>query len=176
MAYQGEGDYVPGPWCTFCKAAVKCRARAEAKLQLAKYEFAMPPLLTDAEIEDILSRLPGLTKWAGEIEAYAQDAAIHHGKVWHGFKLVESRTNRKYTDEDAVIRAANAAGYHDIFKKSLIPITEMEKLMGKKTFAEVIGGLVEKPKGRPTLVPVSDRRPAITTMDAAQEFTEITEV
>ena len=95
MAYQGEGDYVPGPWCTFCKAAVKCRARAEAKLQLAKYEFAMPPLLTDAEIEDILSRLPGLTEWAGEIEAYAQDAAIHHGKVWHGFKLVESRTNRK---------------------------------------------------------------------------------
>lgn len=72
MAYQGEGDYVPGPWCTFCKAAVKCRARAEAKLQLAKYEFAMPPLLTDAEIEDILSRLPGLTKWAGEIEAYAR--------------------------------------------------------------------------------------------------------
>ena len=77
MAYQGEGDYVPGPWCTFCKAAVKCRARAEAKLQLAKYEFAMPPLLTDAEIEDILSRLPGLTKWAGEIEAYAQDADVY---------------------------------------------------------------------------------------------------
>ncbi len=100
---------------------------------------------------DILSRLPGLTKWAGEIEAYAQDAAIHHGKVWNGFKLVESRTNRKYTDEEAVIRAANAAGYHDIFKKSLIPITEMEKLMGKKTFAEVLGSLVEKPKGRPTL-------------------------
>ena len=176
MAYQGEGDYVPGPWCTFCKAVVKCRARAEAKLQLAKYEFTMPPLLTDAEIEDILSRLPGLTKWAGEIEAYAQDAAIHHGKVWHGFKLVESRTNRKYTDEEAVIRAANAAGYHDIFKKSLIPITEIEKLMGKKTFAEVLGGLVEKPKGRPTLVPVSDKRPAITAMDATQEFTEITEV
>ena len=96
--------------------------------------------------------------------------------MWHGFKLVESRTNRKYTDEDAVIRAANAAGYHDIFKKSLIPITEMEKLMGKKTFVEVLGGLVEKPKGRPTLVPVSDKRPAITTMDATQEFTEITEV
>ena len=89
---------------------------------------------------------------------------------------MESRTNRKYTDEDAVIRAANAAGYHDIFKKSLIPITEMEKLMGKKTFVEVLGGLVEKPKGRPTLVPVSDKRPAITTMDATQEFTEITEV
>ena len=89
---------------------------------------------------------------------------------------MESRTNRKYTDEDAVVAAARAAGYTDIFKKSLIPITEMEKLMGKKAFAEILGSLVEKPKGRPTLVPVSDRRPAITAMDATQEFTEITEV
>ena len=85
---------------------------------------------------------------------------------------MESRTNRKYTDEDAVVDAARAAGYTDIFKKSLIPITEMEKLMGKKTFAEVLGGLVVKPKGKPTLVPASDRRPAITTMGAKQDFTD----
>lgn len=175
QAYKGEGDYIPGSWCTFCKAAVKCRARAEAKLQLAQYEFAMPPLLTDAEIEDILSRLDDLTKWANEIQAYAQDAAINHGKEWSGFKLVESRTNRKYTDEAAVAEAANAAGYHDIYKKSLISITEMERLMGKKTFADILGGLVEKPKGKPTLVPASDKRPAIYTTGANQEFTEITE-
>ena len=173
QAYKGEGDCVPGEWCTFCKAAVKCRARADAKLQLAKYEFALPPLLTDAEIEDILSRTDDLVKWANQIQAYAQDAAINHGKEWHGFKLVESRTNRKYTDEDAVAEAANAAGYHDIYKHSLISITEMERLMGKKTFAEVLGGLVEKPQGKPTLVPVSDKRPAITTTGAKQDFTEI---
>lgn len=175
LAFNGEGEYIPGSWCTFCKAAVKCRARAEAKLQLAQYEFSLPPLLSDAEIEDILLRLDDLTKWANEIQAYAQDAAINHGKVWHGFKLVESRTNRKYTDEAAVAQAANEAGYHDIYKKSLIPITEMERLMGKKVFAEVLGGLVEKPKGRPTLVPASDKRPAITTTDAKQDFTEIME-
>ncbi len=175
LAFRGEGEYIPGSWCTFCKAAVKCRARAEAKLQLARYEFAMPPLLTDAEIEDILLKLDDLTKWANEIQAYAQDAAINHGKAWNGFKLVESTTKRKYTNEDAVIEAANAAGYTDIFKKSLIPITEMEKLMSKKTFNEVLGKLVEKPKGKPPLVPASDKRPAITTDDAANEFTEITE-
>lgn len=175
LAFNGEGEYIPGSWCTFCKAAVKCRARAEAKLQLARYEFALPPLLTDAEIEDILLRLDDLTKWANEIQAYAQDAAINHGKVWHGFKLVESRTNRKYTDEAAVAQAANAAGYHDIYKKSLITITEMERLMGKKTFAEVIGGLVEKPKGKPALVPASDKRPAIYNMGADQDFTEFKE-
>ena len=172
LAFKGEGDYCPGTWCQFCKAAVKCRARADAKLQLAKYEFAQPPLLSDAEIGDILGKLEDLTKWANELMAYAQDAAVNHGKQWPGYKLVESRTNRKYTDEDAVVAAARAAGYTDIFKKSLITITEMEKLMGKKTFAEVLGDLVIKPKGKPTLVPASDRRPAITTTGAKQDFTD----
>lgn len=172
LAYRGEGEYQPGVWCQFCKAAVKCRARAEAKLQLAKYEFAQPPLLTDAEIGDILGKLDDLTKWANEIIAYAQDAAVNHGREWPGYKLVESRTNRKYTDEDDVIEAAHSAGYTDIFKKSLISITEMEKLMGKKTFAEILGDLVIKPQGKPTLVPASDRRPAITNTGAKQDFSD----
>ena len=174
LAFKGEGEFNPGPWCTFCKAAVKCRARAEEKLALAQYEFTKPPLLTDEEIEDILSRLDDLTKWANEIAAYAQDAAINHGKQWNGFKLVEGRSVRKYSDEAAVVAAATAAGYRDIYKKSLISITEMEKLMGKKTFTEVLGGLVIKPQGKPTLVPASDKRPAIHT-GANLDFTEITE-
>nr|DAQ43918.1 MAG TPA: Protein of unknown function (DUF2800) [Caudoviricetes sp.] len=172
LAFKGEGEYCPGSWCQFCKAAVKCRARAEAKLQLAKYEFAQPPLLSDAEIGDILGKLDDLTKWANEIIAYAQDAAVNHGKQWPGYKLVESRTNRKYANEDAVIDAAHAAGYTDIFKKSLISITEMEKLLGKKTFAEILGDLVIKPQGKPTLVPASDRRPAITATGAEQDFSD----
>lgn len=175
LASNGEGEYIPGEWCQFCRAAVKCRARAEAKLRLAEYEFKAPPLLTDEEIEDILGKLDDLTKWANEIVAYAQDAAINHGKEWQGFKLVESRTNRKFSDEDAVVRAANAAGYTDIFKKSLITLTEMERLMGKQTFQEVLGGLVTKPQGKPMLVPASDRRPAITSTGAEQDFQVIME-
>ncbi|MBQ6646963.1 MAG: DUF2800 domain-containing protein, partial [Clostridia bacterium] len=85
---------------------------------------------------------------------------------------VESRTNRKYTDEEAVAHAAASAGYRDIFRKTLIPITEMEKLMGKQTFKEVLGGLVAKPVGKPTLVPASDKRPAITTTGANHDFNE----
>lgn len=173
LAFKGEGEYIPGAWCQFCKASVKCRARAEAKLELAKFEFAQPPLLSDEEIEEILGKLEDLTKWANEIAAYAQEAAINHGKVWAGFKLVESRTNRKYTDEDAVIEAAKAAGYHDIFKQSLITITEMEKLMGKKIFAEILGAFIVKPQGKPTLVPASDKRPAILTTGAENDFSEI---
>ena len=173
LAFEGKGDYMPGPWCTFCKAAVKCRARAEEKLALAQYEFAQPPLLTDEEIEEILGKLDDLTRWSEEIKAYAQDAALNHGKQWHGYKVVEGRSVRKYSDEAAVIEAANAAGYHDIFRKSLLPITEMEKLMGKQAFAEVLSGLIIKPAGKPTLVPITDKRPAMTNVKI--DFNEIQE-
>lgn len=174
LAFDGDGDFIPGPWCTFCKAAVKCRARAEEKLALAKYEFTKPPLLTDAEIEDILSRLEDLTKWAGEIAAYAQDAAINHGKHWAGFKLVESRTTRRYTNENAVIAAVYEAGY-DPYEKKVHGITTMQKILGKQQFDSLLGHLIEKPKGKPTLVPVTDKRPAITVTGAKQDFTEFME-
>lgn len=172
-AFKGEGEYVPGEYCQFCRAAVKCRARAEEKLSLARFEFVLPPLLTDGEIEEILSKLDDLTAWANGIKAYALEAAVSHGKEWSGFKLVEGRSNRKYVDEDAVAEAAKAAGYRDIYRQSLITITEMERLMGKVKFQKILGGLIEKPPGKPTLVPLSDKRPAMNTSNAKIDFTEV---
>ena len=174
-AYNCEGEYIPGEWCTFCKAAVRCRARAEEKLKLAQTEFKMPPLLTDNEIEEILFILPDLTKWANEITAYATDAAVNHGKEWNGFKVVEGRSVRKYKDEDAIAEKAAASGFKDIYRKSLIPMTEMQKLMGKAKFEEILGDLIYKPPGKPTLVPNSDKRPAMNVADAKNEFNEIME-
>lgn len=174
-AYEGEGDYLPGEWCTFCRAAVKCRARAEEKLKLAQMEFKLPPLLTDSEIEEVLSKLSDLTKWANEIISYATDAAVNHGKEWHGFKVVEGRSIRKYKDEEAVAEAAKANGYKDIYRQSLITLTEMQKLMGKSKFQEILGGLIHKPPGKPTLVPLSDKRPAMNISNVKNEFNEITE-
>jgi len=171
-AFKGEGEYCPGEWCIFCKAAVKCRARAEDKLRLAQSEFKMPPLLTDAEIEDVLAKLPDIKKWADEIQEYALAKALA-GKEWTGFKLVEGRSVRKFTDESAVVKAANAAGYHDIYKQTLISLTEMEKLMGKAEFSKVLGALVTKPQGKPTLVPDTDKRQAITVSNPKNEFSEI---
>ena len=173
MAYNGEGEYLPGEWCNFCRAAIKCRARAEEKLRLAQLEFRMPPLLADAEIEEILTVLPDLVKWANEITAYATDAAVSHGKEWRGFKIVEGRSVRKYRDEEKVAEAAQEAGYTDIYRKTLITLTEMQKLMGKKKFDEVLGSLICKPPGKPTLVPVTDKRPAINITNAGNEFNEI---
>ena len=170
MADKGEGDFVPGPWCRFCKARFTCRQRAEENLKLAQMEFKEPALLTDEEIAEVLKQADELSKWAADVYAYAQDQAIAHHKQWKGFKLVMGKSNRKYTSEEEVAAAAKAAGYTDIYKHTLIGITDMERLMGKKEFARILGALVYKPAGKITLVPESDKREAIQTLTAEADF------
>ncbi|NCC65734.1 MAG: DUF2800 domain-containing protein, partial [Spirochaetia bacterium] len=161
IAFAGEGNFKCGEWCQFCKAKYECRTRAECNLELAKYDFKMPPLLEDDEIEDILTKIDGLVSWASDIKDYALQAAVS-GKQWNGWKLVEGRSNRRYTDETAVADTVSASGL-DPYERKLLGITAMTTLLGKKRFEEVLGGYIEKPQGKPTLVPKSDKRPAINT-------------
>ena len=111
-----------------------------------------------------------MKSWASDVEAYALSQAVNQGKHWDGFKLVAGRSIRKYTDETKVAEAAQAAGYADIYDRKLITLTAMERLMGKTTFTEVLGDLVVKPVGKPTLVPESDKRPALEIHSAESEF------
>ena len=170
LASAGEGEFCPGSWCQFCRIAPTCRARAEANLQLAKLEFVPPAELSDAEIADVLTRIPQLKTWASDVEAYALSKAVNQGVVFEGFKLVAGRSVRKYTSETDVAEAAEAAGYRDIWDRKLITLTAMEKLMGKPAFNEILGDLVTKPAGKPTLVPASDKRPALDLVSAATDF------
>ena len=170
LASAGEGEFCPGSWCQFCRIAPTCRARAEANLQLAKLEFVPPAELSDAEIAAVLTRIPQLKTWASDVEAYALSKAVNQGVVFEGFKLVAGRSVRKYTSEKDVAAAAVAAGYRDIWDRKLITLTAMEKLMGKPAFNEILGDLVTKPAGKPTLVPASDKRPALDLVSAATDF------
>ena len=170
LALKGEGDLNAGSWCRFCKARFTCRQRAKENLKLAQMEFKEPALLTDEEIPEVLRQADELSKWAADVYAYAQDQAIVHHKQWKGFKLVMGKSNRKYTSEEEVAAAAKAAGYTDIYKHTLIGITDMERLMGKKEFARILGALVYKPAGKITLVPESDKREAIQTSTAEADF------
>ena len=162
LAFNGDGEYHCGEWCQFCKAKADCRERARANLELARYEFRQPPLLTDEEVESILSQIDDLVNWAEDIKAYALQSAIS-GKHWSGYKLVEGRATRKYTDERAVAATVMAAGF-DPYEKKLLGITAMTSLLGKKTFNDLLSSLIAKPQGKPTLVPESDSRPAMTTI------------
>ena len=163
LAYTGDGEYHCGEWCQFCKAKADCRERARANMELARYEFRQPPLLTDEEVEEILGKLDSLMDWASDIKDYALQAAIS-GKHWSGYKLVEGRANRRYTDENAVVAAVKAAGYDPYDEPKLLGVTAMTTLLGRKQFNDILGGLITKPQGKPTLVPESDKRPAMTTI------------
>ena len=158
LAYEGKGDFHSGEWCRFCKAKAECRERAKANLELAKYEFAEPPLLGDAEIADILGKVDGLTSWADDVKEYALQQAVG-GKKWTRWKLVEGRSNRRYTNEDRVAAAVKSAGF-DPYERNVLGITAMQKLLGKTRFEKLLSPYIEKPQGKPTLVPESDKRPA----------------
>jgi hypothetical protein len=169
LAYAGDGEFGCGEWCRFCKAKHECRAIAEHSMELAKYDFKLPPLLEDDEIEEILGKIDELVSWAADIKDYALQAAVS-GKQWTGWKLVEGRSNRRYTDETAIAGIVTAADY-DPYEHKVLGVTAMTSMLGKKRFEELLGEYIEKPKGKPTLVPENDKRPAIKT--AGHDFDEI---
>jgi len=168
LAFAGDGNFLCGEWCGFCKAKHECRARADANMELARYDFKLPPLLTDEEVEEILVRADDLVTWAADIKEYALQQAIS-GKKWNGWKLVEGRSNRRYTNETTVAGVVTDAGF-DPYEHKVLGVTAMQKLLGKSRFDELLATYIEKPQGKPTLVPESDKRPAMNT--AKNDFME----
>ena len=170
LAYDGEGEFACGDWCRFCKAKAACRKRAEYNLEMAKYDFAMPATLEDAEIVAILARADELSVWAADVKEFALQQALS-GIKYNGYKVVEGRSNRRYTDEAAVADAVKKAGFNP-YEEKLLGITAMTAALGKKRFADIIekAGLTEKPQGKPALVPESDKRPPMHT--AQEDFKE----
>ena len=168
LAYEGLGDFSCGEHCRFCKAKAECRERANTNLELAKFDFKPPALLEDAEIADILGKLDAFTAWASDIKEYALQQAIS-GKEWSGWKLVEGRSTRKYTNEALVASTVERAGF-DPYEHKVLGITSMQKMLGKSRFEELLAPYLERPQGKPTLVPESDKRPAMNT--AKNDFME----
>lgn len=163
QALAGEGEFACGDWCRFCKARAVCRKRAEHNLELAQYDFEMPSTLDDTEIAAILGKADEVAAWAADVKEYALRQAIN-GISYDGWKVVEGRSNRKYTYEKAVANAVSEAGFNP-YEQKLLGITAMTSMLGKKRFSELIenSGLTEKPQGKPTLVPITDKRQPLST-------------
>ena len=168
LAWNGKGEYKAGSHCQFCKAKAECRERAEANLALAAYDFADPALLQICEIADILGKIDDLISWGSDVKEYALSKALS-GKKFDGWKVVEGRSNRRYTDETAAAKAVADIGL-DPYEHKVLGITAMTSLLGKKRFEETLSGLTYKPSGKPVLVPVSDKRNEINT--AADDFAD----
>lgn len=172
-AFSGKGKQMPGAWCQFCKVKARCKALTETALNLAK-EKADPNLLTPEEIaNDVLPFIDIVKSWLTGVEEYTLQAALN-GTNYPGYKIVAGRSIRKITDAEAVMQElqSNAFAEESYMKpRELRSITDLEKLVGKKRFAELCGKWIEKPQGKPTLVPESDKRAAYDT--TADDFKDV---
>jgi hypothetical protein len=174
LAWEGQGELVAGDHCHnyFCRARAVCPARAAQANELVEASFALlpPDMLNNTQLAKVLDRGDQVIKWINDIKDWALKRA-EKGDPVPGYKLVEGRSNRKYKDPDAVAAAVIKSGIDEalIYERSLLGLTAMEKLLGKKKFTEILGDQIEKPTGKPTLVPESDKRPAF---DALAYFTK----
>ena len=174
LAYAGKGDFKAGEHCRFCRAAAQCKALADYNLEIAKLEFRDADLLTDDEVSFVLSRVEGLIRYADKIKTFALAEALK-GHKWPGFKVVAGRSNRRITDAVKAVKLLRGAGYADdvIYKPLEIQtITDLEKTITKKKFGEILGSVVEKPPGKPTLVPADDERPEYDPVQSEFEVME----
>ena len=162
-AFRGQGDFACGEWCRNCRARRQCRHLADEELELLRYEFRSPPLLSDEEIAEVLGKLDGLVAWANGVRDYALSAALS-GKRFTGWKVVEGRSVRKFTDDTCVAARLEAAGV-DPYEKRMLGVSGVEKLLGKKDFTNLLADLVVKQAGKPVLVPESDRRPEMINVN-----------
>lgn len=174
-AWEGVGECTPCDYCNFCKARHTCRALADTCLTaFYKDGGKLNQLLTDQEVSDILAMKDLITKWIKGVYDFAYEKALSGEKQWPGYKLVEGTSRRTITDPDAAAQTLLDNGYKekDIFKpRELEGITNLQKVLGKKGVAKYLEAYIDKPEGKPTLVPESDKRPAINTIDSmANEF------
>lgn len=162
LAYDGEGECQAGDHCGFCKARHLCRALSNACLdEFYKHGGKKTSLLLDTEVAEVLDMADMIIKWAKDVQNYAFDQAVNEGKNWPGYKLVEGRSSRKITNAEAAAQALLDADFtaEDIYKpQELRGITDLTKLVGKKKLTDTIGQFIDKPPGKPTLVPLSDKR------------------
>jgi len=163
-AFEGKGLQKAGAWCRFCKVKAKCSTIASENMKLARHEFKDPHLLSDDNLADIFGKIDILVDWAGAVKKHMLAEALK-GTTYQGLKLVAGRAMRKWTDEKEVSNALIDDFYSDkqIYDIKLKGIGDIEKLVGKAKFVDLLSGLVIKPKGKPTLVPRADKREEINT-------------
>lgn len=165
-AFTGKGEYCTGSWCRNCRARRQCRHLAEEQMEMLRFEFRDPPLLSDEEISEVLGRIDALVAWANGVKEYALSAVLA-GKRFAGWKVVEGRSVRKFTDDASVAARLEAAGV-DPYEKKMMGVAGVEKLLGRKEFQNLLADLVVRQAGKPALVPESDKRPEM--INVAVEF------
>ena len=174
MAWLGNGDYTAGEHCKFCRARASCRERARKNLETENFELKKGPLLSPDEIGEALKKAIDLAKWAEDLKEYALAESLKGNDI-PGWKAVEGRGNRNFTDNDLAIKKLKEAGIAEelLYERKQYTLAQIEKMVGTKEFKKIVGDLVVKNPGKPTLVVDTDKREKITNkVTAAEDFAD----
>jgi hypothetical protein len=157
-AHAGQGEFMAGSHCQFCRAKSQCRARADFNNVAAAADFKAPALLSETELIKILSDAAKTRKWLSDVEDYMLTQATDHGIVPTGYELGQTSTNRKIEAQEDAVKKLQKAGIDDIFTTpSLKSVAQLEKQVGKGHLQDILGDLIVKPAGEPKLVPSKAR-------------------
>lgn len=171
-AFAGEGEFVPGDHCQFCRAKALCRARADFNTSLEEFGKMLPPLISNEEVGQLLGRAYDLAKWAKALEDYALAECLAGNSI-PGWKAVHGRSKREFNNQDLAFKAIIANGAAEetmLYNREPLTLAAIEELLGKAKFKELLTPYVNTPPGKPTLVPESDNRDAIMRISAAEDF------
>lgn len=171
LAFKGEGEFAPGEkQCRFCRARKQCRARSDENVRLAFAVDKKPPLISAAEVGVYLRQGEDVAKWLSELKEWALAECLA-GKEVPGWKAVEGRSTREWTDMDKAFTELVSKGTPTemLWERKPLTLAQVEKVVGKKEFAEYVGEMVVRKPGKPTLVKDSDKRQAITNKVSASE-------
>lgn len=178
LAIKGGGNYAPGPkTCKWCRARSQCRARADENVRLAFMTDKKPPLITNEEVGQYLVQGEDVAKWLKDLQDYALQECLA-GKEVPGWKAVEGRGVRAWTDMDAAFETLQKQGIVDntvLWEKKPLTLAQVEKVVGKGDFNASVGDYIIKTPGKPALVKESDKRDAITNKVSAQDAFDIQE-
>lgn len=171
IAFEGGGVFSPGEHCRFCRAKSLCRARAEFNTSLEEYNMMKPPLISNEEVGQILKRAQDLAAWAKNLEEYALSECLKGNEI-SGWKAVEGRSTRQFTDTDAAFKVLkdNSIDEAMLYERKPLTLSKVEELIGKKKFKELLTEYVDRPPGKPALVLSSDKREAITRITVEEAF------
>lgn len=173
LAIEGEGEYVPGDHCKWCSAKHACSALKDFAFKQAELDFKPEQTkLTDDQIIEAYSQLSTILDYAKSLASHVETEA-YNGKKWKGYKLVEGRSNRTWVAEDSAIDKLTGELKFEkdqVVNVKIKGIGDIEKLVGKKQFPALLGDYVDKPQGKPTLVPESDKRKEWSPVSAEEDF------
>lgn len=178
MAAEGQGEFQAGKHCKFCKAKTTCRTRAEENLELEGWQYALPPLLKPDEVGHILRKAEDLAAWAKDLKEWALSECLNGNEI-PGWKAVHGRGSRSFTDTDEAVKVLIEKGIAEelLYERKYLTLAQMEKVVGKKDFQEMVGDLIVMKEGLPTLVVESDKREAISNrIKAEDEFSAVEDI